>query len=292
MDKHIRENIFTPKTILLTGSTGVIGSSIKDYFAKYFPEIGVLPLFTPFSLQNLHDRLKSEPIDYFINAAGSPSNDFSRDEPYQTFDVNSVGVLKQLEIIRKFSPKTKYITFGSIYEEVYDTPYAISKRISREIVKTYRENYNLFCVQATLGFTEYYNRTEKFITRKISKKVAEIYHKTKNIESFTALEIENPYDIFHFTWGRDVANGVWKMLEQDKPKDYTIINKKNCSLLEFAQAAFYGAALEHNISTKQNYERLPVPDFNINNVPFWIPIHSYKDIAIMMVDWDIKNYKP
>lgn len=292
MRNSIRENIFTPKTVMLTGSTGVIGSSIKDFFNKFFPEIKVICLFNPFSLQNLHDRLKGEPIDYFINAAGAPSNDLSLDDPYGTYKINSFSILNQLEIIRKYSPSTRYITFGSIYEESDFTPYASSKRTSREIVKTYRENYHLFCVQATLGFTEYYNRSEKFISRKISKKVAEIYIKTKKGEDFTLLTLENPNDIFHFTWGEDMANSVWKILNLDKPEEFTIINKKNCSLKEFAEAAFDSAKLDHHITYRSNYERAPVPDFKINNYEFWNPVYNYKDIIGKMVLHDIENYKP
>lgn len=289
MGENIKKNSFSPKTVLLTGSTGVIGCSIKDYFKKYLPEIRVVCLFNPFSLQNLYDNLKEGNIDYFINASGAPSNDLSLNEPYQTYQTNSFSILNQLEIIRKYSPKTKYITFGSIYEKEGTTPYASSKRNSRDIVKTYRENYHLFCIQATLGFTEYYNRSEKFITRKISKKIAEIYHKTKNGDSFSPLKLENVDDIFYFTWGEDMADGIWKMLNQDVPQEFTVINKRNCSLREFVEAAFNSVGLENSMVEKQNYDRLPVSDFEINNLQHWMPLYSYKEIARMMVESDIKN---
>lgn len=292
MRNSIRENIFTPKTILLTGSTGVIGSAVKDYFKKFFPEISIICFFNPFSLSRLHDFLKDGHVNYVINCAAISSNDDSVNDPYETYSVNSFYVLKILEMTRRYNPNIKFLNCGSIYEESDFTPYSSSKRISRELIKTYRENYRLFCVQATLGFTEYYNRTEKFITRKISKKVAEIYHKTKNGEHFTSLELENPNDIFHFTWAEDVINGIWKILEMDKPEDFTIINRKNCTLKEFAKAAFDSVGLNHDVIFKQNYERSPTPDFKINNYEFWNPIYNYKDIAKMLVENDIKNYVP
>jgi GDP-D-mannose dehydratase len=273
------------KIILLTGSTGVIGSSIKDYFKTYHPEVKVICLFTPFSLQNLYDNLKDGNIWAFINAAGAPANEASVGDPYNAIDANTFGVLNQLEIIRKYSPKTKYINFGSIYEGE-KTPYAASKRAARDFIKTYRENYGLFCTQVTLGFTEYYNRTEKFITRKISKTVAKIHHKVPIF-----LELENLDDIFNFTWGEDMADGIWKILTSEEPKEFTLINPFACSLREFVWKACKAGEIsyEFNVVEKKS-NRIGQPKIEINNPTLWRPLCSSSDIAWYMVQHDIKNY--
>jgi hypothetical protein len=49
--------------------------------------------------------------------------------------------------------------------------------------------------------------------------------------------------------------------------------------------------LDHNVIFQSNYERPPIPDFKINNPEFWYPIYSYKNIAKLMIESDIKNYK-
>lgn len=278
------------QTILLSGSTGVIGSSIKDYFTKFFPEVKITCLFTPFSLQNIHDHLKDGSITYFINAAGAPSNDFSKKEPFTNYQSNTIGVLNQLEMIRRYSPNTKYLNFGSIYEND-NTPYASSKRISRDLIKTYRENYGLFCVQPILGFTEYYNRTPNFITRKISKAVAKIYHEIKEGKTPLLLKLENVEDEFNFTWGGDMADGVWKILQSKYPESYTIINPKPCSLYDFAAECCRCVDLspQHNIIRKVSNRAAPEKP-KIDNHPNWTPLYSYRDIAFHMTKFDIKNY--
>ena len=264
------------ETIIITGVTGQMGSWLADYFlGKDFDVIGtvrrlsvpnhdniehinnrrfrleLMDLGDSYSIDNLINLYKP---DYFINCAANSFVADSWKSPAQYFDYNSLGVLRQLEAINRFSPKTKYLNFGSS-EEFGDvqyspqdekhplrarSPYGASKIAARQIVKVYRESYKLYAVQPWCFNYESERRGKQFITRKVAIAVANAYHSIKNNCSFRPVEVGNLEARRDWSYAVDFIDGIWKMLNQnpDNLKEYVFASGENHTIREFIETAF------------------------------------------------------
>lgn len=271
--------------------------------------------------------------DYFINFAAQSFVGCSWDIPLQTFDINATGVLRCLEAIRRFKPSCRFYSAGSS-EEFGDviyapqdlnhpirprSPYGASKASARHIVKVYRESYNLYAVHGLLFNHEGTKRGEEFVTRKISKGVARIYHALKNKETFSPIELGNLDSKRDWSDSEDFIDGVWKMLNKDTPKDYVLSSDETHSIREFIEKAFEGANIKGKwagekieekfnlISTVNNYSinlvkinpkyyRPAEVDLLLgNSTPArtelgWKPQISFDKLVEKMVRFDIENY--
>ena len=190
--------------------------------------------------------------DYFINFAAQSFVACSWDLPLQTFDTNAAGVARCLEAIRRFQPKCRFYSAGSS-EEFGDveatpqdinhpirprSPYGASKAAARHLIKVYRDSYDLYAVHGLLFNHEGTKRGEEFVTRKISKGVARIYHSIKNNLPFKPIELGNLDAKRDWSDSEDFIDGVWKMLNQDEPKEYILSSNETHSIREFLEKAF------------------------------------------------------
>jgi GDP-D-mannose dehydratase len=249
------------KTICLTGAQGNIGSTFLSFFKEKHSDYKVVCFnLLPFCLERIGEFLKNNKIDYFINCAALSRDVDSFAKPYDFFQANVVGVFNQLEMIRLHSPKTRYITFGSIYEENHTSPYASSKRLSREIVKTYRENYNLYALQITLAHTEGKNHKKSFLAPKIASKVAEICKSIISKTNYAPIEVIDADQKFYWADVEDVVEGAWLCLNQDTYskvipsvsqedlakhiREYNLFAKEDHSIKALVELAFKAAKLE------------------------------------------------
>jgi len=276
--------------------------------------------------------------DYFINFAAQSFVGCSWDIPLQTFDVNATGVARCLEAIRRFQPKCRYYSAGSSEEwgnveySPQDmnhpvkprSPYGASKAAARHLVKVYRESYNLYAVHGILFNHEGTKRGEEFVTRKISKGVARIYHSIKNNKPFNPIELGNLDAKRDWSDSEDFVDGVWKMLNQEQPKDYILSSNETHSIREFVKKAFDIINIDgtwHGNGTNE--------EFSINNTMLemtdikssilvkinpkyyrpaevdlllgdssparqelkWEPKISFDNLVSRMVKFDIENYK-
>jgi GDPmannose 4,6-dehydratase len=165
---------------------------------------------------------------------------------------NCMAVLHQLEAIRKFAPNCRYYNAGSSEEfgdVVYSpqdeshplrprSPYGASKASARHLVKVYRDSYNLFALQGWLFNHEGVRRGEEFVTRKITKNVARIELAIKNKEKFEPLELGNLDSKRDWSDAEDFVEGVWLMLNQDKPIEYVLSSNETHTIKEFVELAF------------------------------------------------------
>ncbi len=201
------------------------------------------------SLDNL---IRDIQPDYFINFAAQSFVGCSWEIPLQTFDANATGVARCLEAIRRFQPKCRFYSAGSS-EEFGDvqyspqdinhpvrprSPYGASKAAARHLVKVYRESYNLFAVHGILFNHEGTKRGEEFVTRKISKGVARIIYNIRNKKPFAPIELGNLDAKRDWSDSEDFVDGVWKMLNQQKPKDYVLSSNETHTIREFINKAF------------------------------------------------------
>ena len=199
------------------------------------------------------DRLvKNLQPDYLINFGANSFVGVSWDMPLSVLDVNTGGVVRCLEAIRKFKPDCRFYSAGSS-EEFGDvdyspqdikhpikprSPYGASKAAARHMVKVYRESYDLFAVHSILFNHEGMKRGREFVTRKITNKVAEIKHALDKKISFETLQLGNINSRRDWSDSRDFVEGVWLIMNQDKPKDYVLSSDKTHSVKEFVQKAF------------------------------------------------------
>ena len=177
-------------------------------------------------------------------------------QPSYTSQVNLQGPINFLEAIRLLSPSTKFYQastsemFGKNYEVFADTkyqkettpfvpqsPYAVAKLAAHEMVRIYRDSYELFACCGILFNHESERRGENFVTRKITKWIGEFVASGQD-EDFPALRLGN-LDA-HRDWGhaQDYVDAMYLMLQQDEPEDYVIATSETHSVREFLTEAF------------------------------------------------------
>jgi len=217
--------------------------------------------------------------------------------PLQTLDVNANGVLRCLEAIRKLKPACRFYSAGSS-EEFGDveyfpqdikhpirprSPYGASKASARHIVKVYRESYNLYAVHGILFNHEGTKRGEEFVTRKITKGVARIKKAIDSNQVFTPIELGNLDSKRDWSDSEDFVDGVWKMLNQEKPKDYVLSSDETHSIREFVEKAFKFAGIngawhgqglteEYSVTTEYALKNEPISSILVKiNPKFYRP---------------------
>lgn len=207
------------------------------------------------SIDNLVREIKP---DYFINLAAQSFVGSSWQIPEQTFDVDSVGVIRCLEAIRKHAPKCRFYNAGSSEEYgdvVYSpqdenhpararSPYGAAKIAARQIVKVYRDSYNLYAIQGLLFNHESERRGEEFVTRKITKGVSRIYHAIKNNQPFKPIELGNIDSKRDWSHAEDFVHGIWLMLNQSEPKEYVLSSNETHTVKEFIELSFKEVNIE------------------------------------------------
>ena len=271
------------KIVFISGVTGQDGSLMVDYLLKTtdFLIIGgarrlsvynhgniehissdrfILVNFDLSDSQNISLVVQKLQPDYFINFAAQSFVASSWDFPRQTWDVNTTAVLDILESIRRYKPTCRFYQagsseeFGNVSYSPQDenhplkprSPYGASKAASRHLVKVYRESYNLFAVQGWLFNHEGVRRGEEFVTRKITKTIANIYSLYKQGKEFKPLELGNVNSLRDWSDADDFVEGVWMMLNQDVynknyeglPKDYVLSSGETHSIKEFLENVF------------------------------------------------------
>lgn len=176
----------------------------------------------------------------------------SFDMPEFTSDVNALGTVRLLDSIKEIDPKIKFYQASSseLYgkaREVPQTentpfyprsPYAASKIYAYWITVNYREAYNLFACNGILFNHESPRRGETFVTRKITKAIANILNGAQ--EKLYLGNIDARRD-----WGfaGDYVEAMWLMLQQKEPDDYVIATGESHTVREFCELAFKNAGI-------------------------------------------------
>ena len=259
------------KKIIITGVTGQDGSHMADYLLKNtnFKIYGAVRRLSVKNHENIL-HLENEPRfelinmdlndahsmrdviidiqpDYFINFAAQSFVAGSWDYPIQTWDTDADAVLHILESIRRFAPACRFYNAGSSEEfgdVIYSpqneehplrpqSPYGAAKCAARHIVRVYRESYGLFAIQGWLFNHEGTRRGLDFVTRKISNGVAKIKHALENSKEIPVLQLGNLDAKRDWTDAEDFMEGVWMMMNQDRPKNYVLASGEMHTVREF-----------------------------------------------------------
>ena len=195
------------------------------------------------SIQRIFNKYK---IDEVYNLAAQSFVGSSFDVPISTCDVNALGVLRILEVIRNKKAKIKFYQasssemFGEVHEIPQNehtpfnprSPYAISKVFGHYISQNYRNSYNMFICSGILFNHESPLRGEEFVTRKVTVGLAKII--TGEISCLYLGNINAKRD-----WGysEDYVEAMWLMMQKNKADDYVVATNKTYSVKDFINEA-------------------------------------------------------
>ena len=246
--------------------------------------------------------------------------------PVYTTMVDSVGALNILEIIKNYKKK-KIKFYNAATSEMYGTldgsfldekstfkpqsPYASSKLLSYWLTKNYRDAYNVFACNGILFNHEGENRGENFVTRKITRFVAEYNYGKKGI-----LYLGNLYAKRDWGYAPDYMEAIWKILQYKKPEDFVIATNKSYSVKDFLIEAFKNINVKlifkgkgkKEVGIDQKTQKIVVKSINYyfrpndvenlrgnfskaKNLLKWEPKTNFKKLVNIMVKNDLKNFK-
>ncbi len=264
------------KVALITGITGQDGSYLTEFLLKkgytvhgiirrassfntqridYLfenPEIGNRKLFLHHGdltdSSNLNRLIEKIAPDEIYNLAAQSHVQVSFEVPEYTAETDAIGTLRLLDAIKESGIKTKFYQastselFGGLPQTAPQnertpfyprSPYGAAKLYAYWITVNYREAYNLFACNGILFNHESPKRGETFVTRKITRAVCNIAHNKQ--EKLFLGNLESRRD-----WGfaGDYVEGMWLMLQQQKPRDYVLASGETHTVREFVEFAF------------------------------------------------------
>ena len=227
--------------------------------------------------------------------------------PQYTGQVDAVGAVGLLEAIRSAAIDTRFYQastselFGSTpppqnEESVFKprSPYAAAKLMAYWCTVNYREGYGMHATNGILFNHESPRRGETFVTRKITRAVAEIANGSKK-----KLFLGNLDAVRDWGYAKEYVESMWLMLQQDKPSDYVVATGVGATVKEFAEASFgrVGLNWQDHIEVDQKYIRPTEVDALIGDPSKatkelkWKAKTHWKELAELMVDADMAAFK-
>ncbi len=277
-------------------NTGRVEHILKDPHdkeARLFLHYG--DLSDTSSLNRILEKVKPEEI-YHLGAQSHVRVSF--DIPEYTADVDALGTLRMLDAIRESGIKTRFYQasssemFGLVAETPQKettpfhprSPYGCAKVFGFWIAKNYRESYGLFAVNGILFNHESPRRGETFVTRKVTAGMARI--KLGRQEKLFLGNLDAKRD-----WGyaKDYVEGMWLMLQQDKPDDYVLATGETHSVRELVEEAAGHVGLE--IEWKGKGENEEGIDKKTGKVIVAIDPHYYRPAEVDLLLGDASKAK-
>lgn len=266
------------KKALITGITGQDGSYLAELLLDKGYEVhglkrrsssfntGRIEHLMGNSMLKLHDgdmtdstnlmRLVKEiQPDEIYNLAAQSHVKVSWDCPEFTAESDAVGTLRLLEAVRLngLEKKTKFYQastselFGLIQEPIQSektpfyprSPYGVAKLYSYWIIVNYRESFGMFACNGILFNHESPRRGETFVTRKITMAAARISLGMQEKLSLGNLNAKRD-------WGhaKDYVEGMWRILQNDKPEDFVLATGTTTSIRDFVTMTFKELGIE------------------------------------------------
>jgi GDPmannose 4,6-dehydratase len=197
---------------------------------------------------NLHRLISKIKPNEIYNLGAQSHVAVSFDVPEYTGEVDAIGAIRLLDAIRDTGISCKYYQastselFGGIPDTAPQSertpfypksPYGAAKLYAYWVTVNYRESYNLFACNGILFNHESPRRGDTFVTKKITKAVANI--KNGRQKDLKLGNLDSKRD-----WGhaKDYVEAMWLMLQQNEPKDYVIATGKTYTVREFVERSF------------------------------------------------------
>jgi GDPmannose 4,6-dehydratase len=252
----------------------------------------------------LNRLVKTVRPDEIYNLAAQSHVGISFDQPEYTGDADGLGTTRLLEAIRTTGLPTRFYQastsemFGLTPPPQSETspfhprsPYAAAKVYAHWMTVNYREAHNLFACSGILFNHESPRRGENFVTRKVTRGIAQIL--AGKAQNLRLGNLDSKRD-----WGhaRDYVEAMWLMLQQDEPDDYVIATGVMRSVREFVQAAFAAAGMDWQeyVVTDDAYLR-PAEVHELRGDPSkaarqlgWKPLTTFEELVREMLENDMR----
>ena len=263
------------KIALISGITGQDGSYLAELLIKKGYEVhGIIRRSSSFNTQRINhlyenkeildiklflhygdltdssnlNRLveKTNPTEIY-NLGAQSHVKISFDVPEYTAEVDAIGTLRFLDAIKNTGINTRFYQastselYGEVREPIQNedtpfnprSPYAIAKMYSYYITKNYREAYNIFATNGILFNHESERRGKTFVTRKISIGVSKII-----LGQIKTLKLGNLEAKRDWGYAPEYVEGMWRMLQADKPDDFVLATGKSYTVRDFINESF------------------------------------------------------
>lgn len=340
------------KIALITGITGQDGAYLAQLLLeKNYIVHGIKRRSSSFNTDRINDIYESKKDSFFLhygdltdstnliriiqevqpdeiyNLAAQSHVKVSFETPEYTANADAIGTLRILEAIRilNLEKKTKFYQastsemFGLVQEipqkettPFYPrSPYGVAKLYSHWITVNYREAYGIYACSGILFNHESPLRGETFVTRKITQAVSKIKLGLQDKLLLGNLSAERD-------WGhsKDYVEGMWLMLQQDKPDDYVLATGKKISVRDFTTLAFKNLGIQVEwigqginerginaqtgdviVEVDEKYFRPTEVDLLIGDSSKakenlgWSPKYTVEELCKEMVDFDFNDIK-
>ncbi|CAG9432982.1 GDP-mannose 4,6-dehydratase [Providencia alcalifaciens] len=297
------------KKALITGITGQDGSYLAEFLLeKGYQVHGLIRRTSLFNTEridsvvnnsdsiklhygdltdtsNLIRLVKEIEPDEIYNLGAMSHVAVSFESPEYTADVDAIGTLRLLEAIRinGLEKKTRFYqaSTSELYGEVQEipqrettpfhprSPYAVAKMYAYWITVNYRESYGMYACNGTLFNHESPRRGETFVTRKITRTIANI---SQGLES--CLYLGNMDALRDWGHAKDYVRMQWMMLQQEQADDFVIATGKQISVREFVRMSAKEAGIElsftgegiNEIATVTNVDKSIAPHVNVGDI--------------------------
>ena len=197
---------------------------------------------------NLHRLLSAIRPDEIYNLGAQSHVAVSFEVPEYTAEVDAVGAVRLLDAIRDLGINPRYYQastselFGGLPETVPQdektpfhprSPYAAAKLYAYWLTVNYREAYGLFAANGILFNHESPRRGETFVTRKITRGVADIHRHKRDILRLGNLDARRDWG-----YAKEYVELMWMMLQHSQPLDLVAATGKSHTVREFTELAF------------------------------------------------------
>ncbi|PHO17251.1 GDP-mannose 4,6-dehydratase [Malaciobacter molluscorum LMG 25693] len=271
------------KKAFITGITGQDGSYLAEFLLEKGYEVHAIQrrssVFTTQRIEhildhpnlktyhgdltdssNLHTLLAKIQPDEVYNLGAQSHVAVSFEVPEYTAEVDAIGTVRLLNAIKDLNLKPKFYQastselFGGLPETAPQSektpfypksPYGAAKLYAYWVTVNYRESYDLFACNGILFNHESPRRGETFVTKKITKAVANIYKGKQENLQLGNLDAKRDWG-----YARDYVECMWLMLQQNEPQDYVIATGKTYTIREFVELAFKEVGIEIEWSGK------------------------------------------
>lgn len=203
------------------------------------------------NLLSLINKIKPDEV---YNLAAQSHVAVSFEVPEYTAEATGVGTIRLLDAIHQSGLKCKFYQastselFGGLPGTAPQSektpfypksPYGVAKLYSYWITVNYRESYDMFACNGILFNHESPRRGETFVTRKITRAVAQIMAGKQECLYLGNLNAKRD-------WGfaGDYVEGMWRILQQDKPGDYVLATNETHTVREFVELSFAEVGVE------------------------------------------------
>jgi len=311
------------KVALITGITGQDGSYLAEFLLeKGYIVHGLIRRASSYNTQRIDSICSSsnniflhygdltdssnlirlvreiEP-DEIYNLGAMSHVAVSFDSPEYVADVDGIGTLRLLEAVRinGLESKTRFYqaSTSELYGEVQEvpqrestpfhprSPYAVAKMYAYWITVNYRESYNMYACNGILFNHESSRRGETFVTRKITRSIANI---SQGLE--TCLMLGNLNALRDWGHAKDYVRMQWMMLQQNTAEDFVIATGKQISVREFVRMSALEAGIElefigHNeaeVAVVKTVDKTKAPAVSVGDVIVKVSPQFYRPAEV------------